>query len=127
MRSKNKAPMSSAERAWVDLVAQLNCSVCDAPGPSQVHEPEQSLWFGSVALCPACHGPGAGDGWHGTKARWKLRKMTMLLAINVTVSRVFALIVNAKPAKARAPTMRAPTPKANSATQRSSKTVPRRL
>lgn len=82
MQSKNKPAMTVAERRHVDAVAQLPCVVCDTHGPSHVHEPEQGLWFASIALCPPCHtGP---DGWHGTRKRWTLRRMTELKAIDKT-------------------------------------------
>jgi hypothetical protein len=83
MRSKNKPAPTAAERAHIERVAATACVVCDAPPPSEVHEPEQGLWFASIAVCPACHrGP---EGWHGTRLRWKLRKMTELKAINMTL------------------------------------------
>lgn len=82
MRSKNKPAMTRAERAHVERVAQLSCVVCDAPGPSEVHEPEQGLWFASMPLCAPCHR--GSDGWHGTRLRWKLRRVNELQAINKT-------------------------------------------
>lgn len=83
MQSKNKPKQTAAESRHAALVAALDCAVCGAPGPSEVHEPEQGLWFASIALCPACHrGP---DGWHGTRQRWKLRKVSELQAINTTL------------------------------------------
>jgi hypothetical protein len=83
VRSKNKTAQTPAEKAHADKVAQLPCVVCGAPPPSAVHEPEQGLWFASLPLCWACHqGP---EGWHGTRLRWSLRKMTELKAINETV------------------------------------------
>jgi hypothetical protein len=86
MRSKNKPAPTAAERAHIEQVAGLPCVVCDAPPPSEVHEPEQGLWFASIAVCPACHrGP---EGWHGTRLRWKLRKVTELGAINETLRRL---------------------------------------
>lgn len=88
MRSKNKPAPTKAEAAHIAQVAEQPCVVCDAPGPSEVHEPEQGLWFASIPLCPACHrGP---EGWHGTRLRWKLRKFTELLAINETHRRLKA-------------------------------------
>lgn len=76
--------MTAAERAYVDRVSQLPCVVCGSQEGSEVHEPEQGLWFASMPLCPACHrGP---EGWHGTRLRWKLRKVTELQAINNTVA-----------------------------------------
>jgi len=86
MKSKNKPAPTAAERRHIEKLAQLPCVVCDAPGPSEVHEPEQGLWFASMPLCPACHrGP---DGWHGTRMRWKLRRMNELQAINKAVEMV---------------------------------------
>ena len=83
MKSKNKPAQTAAERRHVALVAELPCIVCGAPGPSEVHEPEQSLWFASMPLCAPCHrGP---EGWHGTRLRWTLRKMSELRAINETL------------------------------------------
>ena len=88
MRSKNKPAQTKAEAAHAARLAEQPCVVCDAPGPSEVHEPEQGLWFASMPLCYACHrGP---DGWHGTRLRWSLRKMTELKAINKTVESTYA-------------------------------------
>lgn len=86
MNSKNKPAMTAAERRHVSAVKQLNCVVCDAPGPSEAHEPEQGAWFTAIALCPDCHrGPG---GWHGTRARWKNARMSEIQAINETIRRM---------------------------------------
>ena len=88
MFSKNKPSPTKAEKAHIERVAALDCVVCDAPGPSEVHEPEQGLWFASIALCPACHrGP---QGWHGYRDRWKLRHMDELKAINRTIERLYS-------------------------------------
>lgn len=82
MRSKNKKAPTAAERGHIERVANLACVVCSASAPSEVHEPEQGMWFIAMPLCQACHrGP---EGWHGTRLRWKLRKMTELKAINET-------------------------------------------
>lgn len=86
MRSKNKPPQTFDERIHAAKVAEMDCIVCGAPGPSEVHEPEQGMWFVSIPLCAACHrGP---DGWHGTRLRWKLRKVIELSAINETLRRL---------------------------------------
>jgi len=83
LQSKNKPAPTKAEREHIARIAELDCIVCSAPGPSEVHEPEQGLWFASMPLCAACHrGP---DGWHGTRLRWKLRKVSELSAINQTI------------------------------------------
>jgi hypothetical protein len=88
MRSKNKPAQTKAESAHAARIAEMPCVVCDAPGPSEVHEPEQGLWFASMPLCYACHrGP---EGWHGTRLRWSLRKMTELKAINETLRMVLS-------------------------------------
>ena len=85
--SPEKAP-NKAESAHIARVAQQPCVICDAPGPCEVHEPEQGLWSIAVPLCPACHR--GSDGWHGTRLRWKLRKMDELKAINRTWERLNA-------------------------------------
>lgn len=87
MRSKNKPRQTAAESAHVAKVAACDCVVCGEPGPSEVHEPEQGLWWLSMPLCPACHrGP---HGWHGDRLRWSLNKMTELKAINQTLERLY--------------------------------------
>jgi hypothetical protein len=89
MMSKNKRPMSAAERAHVERVKSLPCAICGEGPPSDAHEPEQGLWWIAVPLCRACHGgPGHPDGWHGTRLRWRLRKMDELSAINATLERL---------------------------------------
>lgn len=88
MKSKNKPAPTAAERRHIERVAALDCVVCGASGPSEVHEPEQGLWHASIALCPACHrGP---QGWHGTRLRWTLHRVNELQAINKTVQGVTA-------------------------------------
>lgn len=87
MHSKNKAPQTAGERAHTARVKAMACIVCGEPGPSEVHEPEQGMWWVSMPLCPPCHrGP---DGWHGTRLRWRLRKATELGAINATVAALY--------------------------------------
>lgn len=87
MRSKNKRRQTTSEAEHAAKVAACDCVVCDAPGPSEVHEPDQGLWFASIALCAACHrGP---QGWHGYRDRWKLRHMDELKAINRTLERIY--------------------------------------
>ena len=82
MKSKNKKSQTAAEKEHSRRVAALPCIVCGTYEGSEVHEPEQGMWFISIPLCCACHrGP---DGWHGTRLRWSLRKMTELKAINET-------------------------------------------
>lgn len=87
MHSKNKTPMTAAERAHVALVKALPCGVCEAPPISDAHEPEQGMWWISIPLCPPCHtGP---QGWHGDRQRWKMRKLfTELPVINDTIRKL---------------------------------------
>ncbi len=87
MHSKNKKAMTVAERSHVERVRSLPCSLCDTHGPSEAHEINQGQWFTSCALCPECHR--GGNGWHGTKALWRIRKWEELDALNVTVRRLF--------------------------------------
>lgn len=87
MRSKNKKAQTAAESVHVERIAEQPCVVCDAPPPSEVHEPEQGMWWISMPLCAECH-RGA-QGWHGTRLRWSLRKMTELKAINLTIMRLY--------------------------------------
>ncbi len=89
MHSKNKARMSAAEREHVALVKMLPCSVCDASAPSDAHEPEQGLWFCSIALCRDCH-IGSENGWHGRKTMWRIRKLDEIKALNITLTRLAA-------------------------------------
>ena len=87
MRSKNKPRQTAAQAEHAAKVAACDCVICDAPGPSEVHEPEQGLWHIAIALCPECHrGP---QGWHGYRDRWKLRHMDELKAINRTLERIY--------------------------------------
>lgn len=88
MRSKGKPAQTDLEAAHVAKVAALSCVVCEAT-PVHVHEPEQGMWWISIALCPACHT--GSDGWHGTRKRWTLARMTELKAINRTLERVARL------------------------------------
>jgi len=83
MKPPNKPAMTAAERRHVSSIKAMDCVVCGESAPSEAHEPEQGFWWVSIPLCPACHrGP---DGWHGSRQRWKLRKMTELGAINKTL------------------------------------------
>lgn len=87
MQSKNKPKMTANEKLYVSQIAAQPCVICEAPGPSEVHEFDQGLWFASVPCCPECHR--GSKGWHGTRERWTLRKMDMLKAINKAMQRVW--------------------------------------
>ena len=88
MHSKNKAPMTTAERAHVDQIKQMECAVCDVSGPSDAHEIEQGQWFTAVPLCRDCH-QGPKNGIHGQRNLWKVMKQTELSALNQTIGRLY--------------------------------------
>lgn len=76
--------MTAAERAWVNKVKELPCSVCGVPGPSDAHHIKQGLHFAVVALCKSCH-QGSKMGWHGEKRAWAIAKMDELDALDATL------------------------------------------
>lgn len=78
---------SKRERAHIEAVKSLPCSVCDAPAPSDAHHIKQSQPFSCVALCKDCH-QGGNNGWHGRRAMWKIKKMDELDALCVTFRRL---------------------------------------
>ena len=79
--------LSARERAHIQRVKELPCSVCDAPGPSDAHHIEQGLQFCVVALCKDCH-QGSHNGIHGRRAMWNVMRMTELAALDVTIRRL---------------------------------------
>lgn len=87
MNSKNKKAMTVDERAHVDKIKQLPCSVCNCPGPSDAHEINQGEWFTSVALCKSCHQDDH-NGIHGRRAMWNVMKLTEIGALGVTIKRL---------------------------------------
>ncbi|MCF3519749.1 hypothetical protein [Stenotrophomonas maltophilia] len=87
MRTKNAKAFTVAERAHLQAVKGLPCSVCDAPAPSDAHHISQGQHFTTVALCKDCH-QGSKNGWHGEKIMWRIHKMDELAALNVTLSRL---------------------------------------
>ncbi len=89
MQSKNKPAPTVAERAHLARLNELPCIVCGSPGPIEVHEPEQGLWFASMPLCAVCHRDGK-RGWHGQRLNWKARKWGELDAINATIALLLA-------------------------------------
>lgn len=79
--------MTSIEKKYIDLVKRLPCSVCDAQGGCEAHEPKQGLWFISIALCSSCHRDPV-NGLHGQKVMWKIKKMDEWDALAVTIRQV---------------------------------------
>ena len=79
--------LTSKERAYVGLVKELPCSVCDAPPPSDAHHVKQHRQYTCVALCKSCH-QGSLMGWHGQRRAWAIAKMDEMDALNVTIMRL---------------------------------------
>lgn len=86
MRSTNSRALTIAEAAHLAAVKELPCSVCNAAGPSDAHHIKQGAHFLCVALCRECH-QGNG-GIHGDKWEWKVRNMTEIDALQVTLARL---------------------------------------
>jgi hypothetical protein len=89
VQSPNKKAPTVSERAHIERVKELPCSVCDAPGPSEDHEIKQGQWFTSVALCASCH-RGPMLGLHGERRMWAIKKMDELDGLAVTIKRLMA-------------------------------------
>jgi len=87
MQSKNKPAPTAAERRHILAVKALNCSVCNAPGPSECHEIKQGAWWVSLSACADCHR--GVSGIHGDKSALRMRHMDELDALNVTIGRLF--------------------------------------
>jgi hypothetical protein len=81
--------LTQKQRAHIQRVKELPCSVCDAPPPSDAHHIKQSLQYCVVALCKDCH-QNPVLGFHGQKRMWAIKKMEELDALNVTIERLSA-------------------------------------
>jgi hypothetical protein len=88
MQSKNKKAPTAAEKRHIVRIKEMPCIICEAPPPSDCHEIKQGQWFTSLPLCRSCHT--GQNGWHGTKALWKIRKMDELDALNLTIQKIVA-------------------------------------
>lgn len=84
MKSKNHRAITAFERAHLERVKSLPCSVCDAPPPSDAHHTEQQNHFTTIALCRDCH-QGSFNGRHGQKRMWDVMKMNENDALDVTI------------------------------------------
>lgn len=87
MRSKNSKAFTAGERAHLEAVKSVACSVCGYPAPSEAHHIKQGRHFTCISLCTECHR--GKDGWHGTKTLWRIRKMDEWDALNETLRRVY--------------------------------------
>ena len=79
--------LNNKERAHLEKVKELPCSVCDSREGSEAHHIVQGLQYTCVALCADCH-RGAFNGIHGQKRMWSVMKMTEMDALNVTLQRL---------------------------------------
>ena len=79
--------INKKERAYLAIVKELPCSVCDSQSGSEVHHIKQHSQYTAVALCLDCHRNPV-MGIHGQKRAWSIRKMDELDALNVTIERV---------------------------------------
>jgi len=79
--------ITAKERAYLGMVKELPCSVCDSQSGSEAHHVKQHSQFTAVALCVDCHrNPILGI--HGQKRAWSIKKMDELDALNITIERV---------------------------------------
>lgn len=79
--------LNAKERRHLAAVKSLQCSVCDAPAPSEAHHVKQGLQYTCIALCVDCH-RGPILGLHGQRRMWAIKKMEELDALNVTIERL---------------------------------------
>jgi hypothetical protein len=78
---------SKSERAHIERVKNLPCSVCDAHGPSDAHHVRQDNPYTCIALCKSCH-QSPHNGIHGQKAIWNVYRMDELTALSITFQRL---------------------------------------
>ena len=80
---------SKSERAHIQRVKELPCSVCNASAPSDAHHVRQDNPYSCVSLCKSCH-QDPFNGWHGRRAIWNVYKMDELTALTITLQRLLA-------------------------------------
>ena len=79
--------LTAKEKAYLGLIKEMRCVVCDATGPSDAHHVKQHRQYICIPLCKDCH-TGSKNGWHGQRNMWKLKKMDELDALNETIKRI---------------------------------------
>lgn len=79
--------LDKQSRSHLQKIKEMNCGVCDAPGPSEAHHIVQHLQYLCVPLCPECH-RGSILGWHGQKRAWLIRKVDEMDVLNETVRKL---------------------------------------
>lgn len=80
--------LTPKERLHLARIKEMNCVICEAPGPSDAHHVEQHQQYLCIPLCKDCH-QGSHNGIHGRQAIWKVKKMDELKALNETLKRLF--------------------------------------
>lgn len=84
----------TAAREHIERIRSMSCGVCGASPPSIAHHIREgqgmsqraSDWL-VIPTCWACHqGP---DGWHGTRALWRIRKLGELDVLANTIRRLY--------------------------------------
>jgi hypothetical protein len=87
VRTKNAKAISARESKHIQSVKELDCSVCDQPGPSDAHHINQGQHYTVVALCKDCH-QGSFNGIHGQARLWSVKKLDELGALAITIQRL---------------------------------------
>lgn len=77
--------LNPKERAYLALIKNLPCGICDARPPSDAHHIEQGKHYLCIPLCKDCH-QGSRNGIHGEKIMWKITKKTEMSVLNDTIS-----------------------------------------
>lgn len=75
------------EREHLARVKEMNCGVCNAPGPSDAHHIVQHQQYTAIPLCNDCH-QGSHNGIHGQKSIWKVLKLDEMAVLNLTVQQL---------------------------------------
>lgn len=86
---------TKAESRHIERVKELNCSVCDASGPSDAHHilagripGRKSPNFCVIPLCKDCH-QGSHNGIHGERRIWDVLKVSELDCLAATIERLY--------------------------------------
>lgn len=80
--------LTAKERRHVAKVKEMNCGVCDEPGPSDAHHIKQHSQYLVIPLCRDCH-QGSFNGWHGERRMWKVVKKDEMDVLNETLRKMF--------------------------------------
>lgn len=81
--------LNNKERRHLARIKEMQCAVCELPGPSEAHHIKQGEQYLCIPLCVDCH-RNPFLGLHGEKHAWKVRKMDELDALAVTLQRMLA-------------------------------------